>query len=115
MPDLYAGEWDAGPDDDEQEENGRELHIQFCGDEWYSADGPEAAEIRLWDGDDAIAVVIYNDHGQPSTRGTYTIEHAAGDLKTEAEAAGWRDWHAAIIHAATNSGHYTTEEVTNAF
>jgi hypothetical protein len=75
---------------------------QLCGDQWFSADGDEAGEVRLWDGDTVLAVVVYVS-ADPHARGTYTItEHNLGTGRelTKAEADGWRDWRAALEFAA---------------
>lgn len=89
-------------------------HIQFCGEQWFSAgmnDGvavpvDEAAEVRLWDGDTVLAVVKFENPTVLYTRGTYTIEsHNLGPSRelTKDEAIGWRDWRAALEYASNTT------------
>lgn len=80
-----------------------DYHLQFCGDEWLSADGEQAGEIRLWDDDYPVAVVEYKGiPGYPHSRGTYTItqhDMPAGSY-SESDLHGWRDWRDAIEFAS---------------
>jgi hypothetical protein len=86
-----------------------DLHVQFCGDEWFSADGDEADEIRLWDDDTPVAVVVYVPvPDEPNVRGTYTITNAGTDLPDDM-CIGWRSWQGAMMCAATRAGYMATE------
>lgn len=80
-------------------------HVQQCGEQWYIAGGigedtllDQATEVRLWDDDVVLATVTYDDHGEPGTRGTYTItEHDLPEF--DDNLTGWRDWRDALEFA----------------
>jgi hypothetical protein len=96
---VYRESW---PSDDDAEEAPHEYRTQMCGSEWFSADGDEAQEVRLWDGDTCVAMVRYAEE-DPDSRGTYRIaEHRfPGITGVPGEQwEGWQDWRDALEFAS---------------
>lgn len=96
---VYRESW---PSDEDAEERQHAYRTQLCGGEWFSADGDEAEEIWLWDGDTCIAVVRYVEE-DPDARGTYTItEHNFPGITgvPAGQWEGWPDWRDALEFAS---------------
>lgn len=92
---------------------------QLCGATWWTAGGigedtliSDADEVRLWDDDVPLAVVMYVPvPDDPHARGTYTItDHDMPAGSFEGHLEGWRDWRAALEFATgTDRKEWDTE------
>lgn len=75
--------------------------IEFVGDEWYSADGQEADEVRLFcDNGDFIANVYRHESGRYTT-----VEPS----EVNDETLLYRDWKIALIDIVVSAGYDVDE------
>lgn len=76
------------------------MHLQYVGDRWFTVNGEQAEEIRLWDDDYVLSSVIFEPGETLPSAGTYRIEeHAEGHFEDE-DMAGWKDWRDALEFAS---------------
>jgi hypothetical protein len=78
--------------------------ISIAGEEWHSADGTEASEVRLFAADGVLIVCMryVPVEGNPHARGTYDIAESDLNLEgmTDEFRAGWRTWRGGMFALA---------------
>ena len=87
--------------------------ISTTGDEWHSAEGTEASEVRLFAADGTLIVCMryMPVDGNPHARGTYDIAETDFTVPgmTDEFRAGWRTWRAGML-AFIDATHRAAEQ-----